>query len=114
VQGERLRRGLTRLARRVPALTGVRGRGLMLGVSVRDPESGEPSPALRDRIVTAAFRSGLLMLPAGRDAIRFTPPLVVGAREIAEALRRLETALASETEVAPTRGAAPEAPALVS
>ena len=70
---------------------------------IRDPQSAEPSPALRDEIVTAAFEQGLLLLPAGRDVIRLTPPLVVGPREIAEALRRLEAAMSGVTTVGPRR-----------
>lgn len=103
VEGERLRKRAERLARRAPAIGRVRGKGLMQGLVIHDPATGEPAPALRDRIVTAAFNRGLLLLPAGRDTIRLTPPLVAGPREIAEALRRLEAALAAESNVRPAQ-----------
>jgi 4-aminobutyrate aminotransferase len=56
----------------------VRGRGLMIGVElVRDRTTKERATTERDRIVQEMFKRGVLILGAGRNAIRFAPPLVL-------------------------------------
>jgi 4-aminobutyrate aminotransferase len=69
----------------------VRGRGLMIGVEiVKDQESREAAPALRDKIVDLAFERGLLILGCGENSIRLAPPLIVNEHEVAVALEILE------------------------
>ena len=80
----------------------VRGRGLMIGVEiVKDQESREAAPALRDRIVDLAFERGLLILGCGENSIRLAPPLIVNQHEVAVALEILEecVGLAGENRV---------------
>jgi 4-aminobutyrate aminotransferase len=56
----------------------VRGRGLMIGVElVRDRRTKERAAKERDALVVAAFKIGLLILGAGPNSIRFSPPLVL-------------------------------------
>ena len=56
----------------------VRGRGLMIGVEiVADQKTKERAHDLRDDIVERAFRKGLLLLGAGENAIRLSPPLLI-------------------------------------
>jgi 4-aminobutyrate aminotransferase len=56
----------------------VRGRGLMIGVElVRDRVTKERATTERDAIVQAMFRRGVLLLGAGRNVLRFAPPLVL-------------------------------------
>ena len=56
----------------------VRGRGLMIGFElVRDQQTKERAPDLRDRIEMMAFERGLLVLGAGQNSIRLCPPLVI-------------------------------------
>ncbi len=56
----------------------VRGLGLMIGIEmVRDRESRERAPELRDRVVMEAFERGLLVLGSGPNVIRLCPPLVI-------------------------------------
>ncbi len=63
---------------RFPVVGEVRGMGLMIGVEfVRDQETKEKAPHLRDRIVELAFERGLLVLGAGENSLRLCPPLVV-------------------------------------
>ncbi|HKY20828.1 MAG TPA: acetyl ornithine aminotransferase family protein, partial [Vicinamibacterales bacterium] len=65
------------LARRHPLVGDVRGRGLMIGIElVRDPQTKERATHERDALVMAAFRRGLLVLAAGPNVIRLSPPLV--------------------------------------
>ncbi len=56
----------------------VRGKGLMIGVElVRDRTTKERATTERDRIVQGMFQRGVLMLGAGRNALRFAPPMVL-------------------------------------
>jgi 4-aminobutyrate aminotransferase len=78
-----------------PIVGDVRGRGLMIGVEiVKNQQSREPAPALRDRIITLAFEQGLLLLGCGETTIRLAPPLTVNQHEIAIALDIFEQCLA--------------------
>jgi 4-aminobutyrate aminotransferase len=72
----------------------VRGLGLMLGIEVvRDQESKTRAPELRDRVVTAAFERGLLVLGAGQNVIRLSPPLVITRDQADFAMDTLEACL---------------------
>ena len=56
----------------------VRGKGLMIGVElVRDRTTKERATTERDQVVQAMFHKGVLILGAGRNAIRFAPPMVL-------------------------------------
>jgi 4-aminobutyrate aminotransferase len=56
----------------------VRGLGLMIGIEiVRDPQTKERAPDLRDKIEYGCFERGLLVLGAGPNTIRICPPLVI-------------------------------------
>src|SRR5262249_60923733 len=91
-RGEQLRRGLQELRRRHDFLGEVRGLGLMVAVDlVKDRDETTPDPALRDEVVQAAFRHGLLLLGCGECAVRFCPPLCVSAGQVDAALRILAT-----------------------
>ena len=91
VVGGYLRDGLLSLKERHPLIGDVRGRGLMIGLElVRDRETKERAVEERDAIVTAAFYKGLLLLGAGRNAIRLSPPLVLTRDQADTALRILD------------------------
>ena len=56
----------------------VRGKGLMIGVElVKDRVTKVRATAERDRVVDEAFARGLLVLGAGRNTLRLSPPLVL-------------------------------------
>jgi 4-aminobutyrate aminotransferase len=79
---------------RVPHVGDVRGLGLMIGIElVRDPATKERAPELRDRVVQLAFERGLLVLGAGANTIRLSPPLVVTRDQCDFALDTLEECL---------------------
>ena len=74
----------------------VRGRGLMVGIElVRDRQTKERATSERDALVKACFTRGLLVLGAGRNAIRLSPPLVLTTQQVDIALRILDEALTS-------------------
>jgi 4-aminobutyrate aminotransferase len=53
----------------------------------------EPKPELRNAIIQAAFKRGLLLLGCGESAIRFSPALVVSKAQIDTALEIVEAAI---------------------
>jgi 4-aminobutyrate aminotransferase len=58
----------------------VRGKGLMIGVQFDSPETAEG-------VQWASFQRGLLVLEAGDDVVRMSPPLVVTAEEVDTAVK---------------------------
>ena len=66
----------------------VRGKGLMIGVQFDSPETAEG-------VQWASFQRGLLVLEAGDDVVRMSPPLVVTAEEVDTAVRLFGEAIAA-------------------
>jgi 4-aminobutyrate aminotransferase len=72
----------------------VRGRGLMIGIElVRDRQTKERAITERNALVQECFRRGLLVLGAGRNAIRLSPPLVLTKEQADTAVGILDQAL---------------------
>ena len=79
---------------RFPVVGQVRGLGLMIGVEiVRNQETRERAPEIRDRVVNLAFERGLLVLGAGENSIRLCPPLVITRDQCDFAIETLEECL---------------------
>jgi 4-aminobutyrate aminotransferase len=92
--GAHLMAGLKALADRHPLIGDVRGRGLMIGVElVRDRVTKERATTERHAVIDAAFQRGLLVLGAGKNAIRFSPPLVLTRDQAETAVRIFDDAL---------------------
>jgi 4-aminobutyrate aminotransferase len=92
--GEHLLNGCRELAAHHPLIGDVRGKGLMIGVElVRDRATRERAIEERDEIVNLAFERGLLVLGAGRNALRLSPPLVLTRQEADTALAILDECL---------------------
>jgi 4-aminobutyrate aminotransferase len=72
----------------------VRGLGLMIGIElVRDPDTKERAPELRDRLEHLAFERGVLTLGAGPNSLRLCPPLVLSKEQADFAVDTLEECL---------------------
>ena len=72
----------------------VRGLGLMIGVEfVKDQETKERAPELRNELEKMAFERGLLILGAGANSIRLCPPLVINRDQADFAISTLEECL---------------------
>jgi 4-aminobutyrate aminotransferase len=76
----------------------VRGKGLMIGVElVRDRQTKERAVEERNRVVDECFRRGLLVLGAGRNAVRLSPPLILTKPQADTAVRILDEAIGAVT-----------------
>ena len=93
--GDHLMSGLKDLQRKHPLIGDVRGRGLMIGIElVKDPQTKERAAEERNALVQAMFRRGVLVLGAGKNAIRLAPPLVLTIEQASEVLRVFDESLA--------------------
>jgi len=89
------------LADKHPLIGDVRGKGLMIGIElVQDRVTKVRAVEQRNALVQAMFRRGVLVLGAGRNALRLAPPLVLSKAQADSVVRVLDEAL---TEVA-TKG----------
>jgi 4-aminobutyrate aminotransferase len=96
IVGAHLIDGARALMDKHPLIGDVRGRGLMVGIElVRDRKTKERATSERDALVKECFRRGLLVLGAGRNAIRLSPPLVLTKEQADTALAILDQALDS-------------------
>jgi 4-aminobutyrate aminotransferase len=92
--GAYLQEGLRRLMRKHDCIGDVRGLGLMVGVEfVADRASMKPAPELRDRVEHACFERGLIILGAGFNTIRWSPPLIITRENIDVALEIFDEAI---------------------
>ena len=70
--------------------------GMMLGVEfVKDRASNNPAPELRDRVEIACFERGLIILGAGANTIRWSPPLILTKENVDVALEIFDEAIAA-------------------
>ncbi len=89
------------LADKHPLIGDVRGKGLMIGIElVQDRVTKVRAVEERNALVQAMFRRGVLVLGAGRNALRLAPPLVLSKAQADSVVRVMDEAL---TEVA-TKG----------
>ena len=81
-----------------PIIGDVRGRGLMIGVElVRDRTTKERAIEERNKVVAECFKRGLLVLGAGRNALRLSPPLVLTKAQAKTAVEILDQAIGAVT-----------------
>jgi acetylornithine/N-succinyldiaminopimelate aminotransferase len=85
--GQYLMDGLEKMKPKFPAITDIRGRGLLVALEF----NSDIAPAL----VTACLERGLLVNQLKPNALRFMPPLIIGRKEVDEALGILDEALVS-------------------
>ena len=69
---------------------------MMIGVEfVSDRESNAPAPELRDRVEMECYRRGLIVLGAGHNTIRWSPPLVLARAHVDVALEIFDEAISA-------------------
>lgn len=92
--GAYLKAGLEKLKAKHDCIGDVRGLGMMIGVEfVADRDSMKPAPELRDRIEVASFERGLILLGAGPNSIRWSPPLILSKENVDVALEIFDAAI---------------------
>jgi 4-aminobutyrate aminotransferase len=92
--GEYLQEGLRSLMQKHDCIGDVRGLGLMVGVEfVEDRVSMKAAPELRERIEHACYERGLIILGAGFNTIRWSPPLIITRENIDVALEIFDEAI---------------------
>jgi 4-aminobutyrate aminotransferase len=92
--GAHLMEGLRALQGRHALIGDVRGKGLMIGIElVRDRQTKERAVEERNALVQAMFRRGVLVLGAGKNAVRLAPPLLLSKAQADSVLKVLDEAL---------------------
>jgi len=88
--------GLSELADEHKLVAEARGMGLMLGLELVDPETGEPNQQAAVAVQRGALERGLIVELGGRDdaVVRMLPPLNVTRETLDQALGILREALA--------------------
>jgi 4-aminobutyrate aminotransferase len=105
--GAHLVDGLRALQQKHALIGDVRGKGLMIGVEfVRDRATKTRAADERNAVVQAMFRRGVLILGAGRNAVRFAPPLVVTREQADTVLRVFDEAMTEVEEQGAAAGSA--------
>ncbi|WP_285137874.1 acetylornithine transaminase [Microbacterium sp. lyk4-40-TSB-66] len=90
-----LREGIAALGS--PLISGVRGRGLLLGIGLTSP--------VAKAVVAAAQQHGLIVNAANDDTIRIAPPLTISDAEVTEFLELFGAALTTVSDALILEGA---------
>jgi 4-aminobutyrate aminotransferase len=91
--GNYLNKRLRELEEKHEIIGDVRGLGLMQATElVKDRKTKEYAIEQRNKVVELSYKRGLMLLPAGRSAIRYIPPLMVDEPFIDEAMDILDSA----------------------
>ncbi len=92
---------LNQLKATYPAIGDVRGKGLMVGVElVNGDQERTADSQLRNRLIRRSFEKGLLLLPCGESAVRFSPPLIVKNEEVDTAVEIFASVFKEQTGAA--------------
>jgi acetylornithine/N-succinyldiaminopimelate aminotransferase len=81
---------LEKMKPKYPAITEVRGRGLLVALEFKDE--------IAQSLVETCLERGLLVNKLKPNALRFMPPLIIGRKEVDEALDILDKALGVESK----------------
>ena len=89
---EVLKNRLAEMAKRVPAIGEVRGRGAMIAIELVEPGTKKPNADLTGKVAKACHQAGVIILTCGTygNVMRFLPPLTMGDALLLEAMDVLE------------------------
>jgi len=85
--GEYLTAGLESLRQKFQFITDVRGRGLLVAIEFNDD--------IAESVLMACLDRGLLVNKLKPNTLRFMPPLIIGNKEVDEALDILDGVLST-------------------
>ena len=92
--GKYLEDGLRKLMSKHDCIGDVRGLGMMIGVEfVEGGVSMIPAAELRDRVELECYKRGLIILGAGTNTIRWSPPLILEREHVDVALEIFDDAI---------------------
>lgn len=97
VMGDYLIEGLKDLQKSFPIIGDVRGKGLMLGAEIADPNTKEPMAQECARIVEYAKDNGVILGKGGLygNTIRIKPPMTINKDNVDQCLKVMRKALES-------------------
>ena len=85
LRGIQLNDGLMKLSTKFPhIIKEIRGLGLIQGVVLKNTDKDAKN------ITVKALEKGLLVVPAGKNVVRFVPPLIISPKEIKIILDKLD------------------------
>lgn len=95
VMGAYAREQLLQLKEKYPIIRDIRSAGLMIGIEIADPATGQPSGKAVKKILDYALEEGVLFYLCGNEGevIRMIPPLTITKEQIDEGLQMLERAI---------------------
>jgi 4-aminobutyrate aminotransferase len=94
--GAYLKEGLEKLKAKHDSIGDVRGMGMMIGVEfITDGNTLAPDAEMRDRVEIECFNRGLIILGAGANTIRWSPPLTLTRENVDVALEIFDEAVAA-------------------
>jgi diaminobutyrate-2-oxoglutarate transaminase len=107
IMGDRLMSSLRQIQKEIPCIGDVRGRGLMIGVEMVDPNAKANkrgiyphSPLMAKQLQYECFQRGLIIELGGRygSVVRFLPPLIVTPEQIDLICEIFEAAVIAATK----------------
>lgn len=89
------RKQLLKLKQKYKMISDVRSAGLMIGIEMSNPKTGEPDGDIVKQILDYALEEGVLFYLCGNmgEVIRMVPPLTVTKEQIDEGLQMFEKAI---------------------
>ena len=97
--GDHLVQGLRELQKKHQLIGDIRGLGLMIGIElVKDRTTTARAVEARNAVVLGMFRRGILILGAGRNAVRLAPPLILSKDQADSVLSALDQSLAEAAQ----------------
>ena len=92
--GAHMFKRLEELAEKHPEIGDVRGLGLMLATEfVKDQTTKERAIKLRDDVTVEAYKRGLILLPCGKNSLRYIPPLMIKENQVDAAVEIMDDSL---------------------
>jgi 4-aminobutyrate aminotransferase len=92
--GAHLHQRLVELQERHTEIGDVRGLGLMQATEfVKDPTTKERAIDLRDRLTVETYKRGLILLPCGKNSMRYIPPLMIKEHQLDAAVEIIDESL---------------------